>query len=397
MAYTRKHVAKAPVDQEIGVEARATLEYYVTLPDTYNDKKNYGVVFCITAWGDRADSDYQLKKLRPYIADNYNLIVVGIRYHNDLRRKEDDIKIDLERICNFYNIPRHELYNLTDGDLVLDKLFQMLHAKQIFSLDSTLAVETKALHYSSFGFMPAIDHIYVLEDLIKNYNIDKKQIIAYGSSYGGYVALMLGKIAPKTFSLIIDNSGFCYTDLKEVFGGMVEGIGGSFSKEINGRRYQIPITRNTIWSLDEMSENYFSDAHRKIRNVLLEEHMTKSETVYCIYHSVKDILIPIEVKDKFCNAIGKDHDVHYWRITNEDIDGVTFKTLDHGMEASLRGLFDLSLECIGGGISKITDLIDFDLDSIYEFDCGDRVYKFSYSKDGLKVEIIKKQLIKAGV
>lgn len=390
MANLKKYIIKAPIDPEIDLKVRDDLEYYVTLPETYSSKKEYGVVFCITAWGDNASSDYQLKKMHPYIADKYEVIVVGVRYHNDLRQNEEDIKIDLNGICSFYNISKNQLLSLKDGNEILDKLFEILEERQIYSLDNSLAFEVKEYHYSSFGFMPAIDHMNVLVDLMKNYNINKEQIIAYGSSYGGYIALMLGKIAPRTFSAIIDNSGFCYTNIDEILGGIIEGANGSYPRVINGRRYQIPIVRNTIWSLDEMSPYYFSDAHRKIRNVLIEDHMTKSETVYCIFHSVKDTLVPIKVKDKFCDKIGKDHDVHYWRITSEDIDGVIFKTLKHGMESSLIKLFDLSVECIGSIVSKTTNLIDFDLNSIYDFDCGDRTYKFSYLKDELKVEIIKK-------
>ncbi|MDD7794619.1 hypothetical protein PTZ02_10085 [Clostridium sp. 'White wine YQ'] len=36
--------------------------------------------------------------------------------------------------------------------------------------------------YSYFGFMPAIDHLNVLFEIIKNYNIDKQKIIAFGRS-----------------------------------------------------------------------------------------------------------------------------------------------------------------------------------------------------------------------
>jgi Protein of unknown function (DUF2920). len=67
---------------------RDTLEYSLTLPPGFDPSKKYGLVFCIPGYGDDADSDYQANKLRPYIAGKYDLIVAGIRYHNDKKQVE---------------------------------------------------------------------------------------------------------------------------------------------------------------------------------------------------------------------------------------------------------------------------------------------------------------------
>jgi len=85
--------------------------------------------------------------------------------------------------------------------------------------------------------------------------------MAFGSSYGGYITSLMGKYAPFTFSLIIDNSGFCVSSLYEVVGEKTGGYNGAIARYINNKRYEIPVVTDTIWSIDETSEYYFSDAH----------------------------------------------------------------------------------------------------------------------------------------
>lgn len=235
--------------------------------------------------------------------------------------------------------------------------------------------------------MPAIEHLNVLFDIIKKYNIDKHNIIAFGTSYGGYIASLMAKYAPNTFSLIIDNSGFCVAQLQEVFGGLVGGVGGSIARYINNKRYEIPFTTSTLWSLDETSEYYFSDVNKQIRNLLIEDHRTPSSTVYCCYHSEKDSIAPIDLKDKMYNLLKKYNVTYYKRVKEEDIDGKLLKNTSHGMNASLRGIFDVSIEKYNKLNCKKEDDIDFDRNVVYGFPCSSKLYNFYYSNSGLNVEI----------
>lgn len=387
LAITQKISIEAPIDPEINIKSRDTLEYYITFPNGYDKSKKYGLVFCITGYGDSAVSDYQMNKLRPYIADKYNIIVVGVRYHNDLRIT-GEISGDIDRICNWYGVNKSYFKNLNDGQQVTNDLYDLLISKNLFSLDPRASVKCNAYHnYSSFGFMPAIDHLIVLFDILNKYNIDKSNIISFGSSYGGYISLLMAKYAPNTFSLIIDNSGFCVSDLHEIFGGIVGGAGGSFPKYVDGKRYEIPFTTNTLWSLDETSEYYFSDSHKKIRSLILEEHRTPSKTVYFSYHSQKDSLIPIEQKDKMYDVIKKFNVIYYKRVNEQDMDGKMFKSLSHGMSASLKEMFDFSVaEFRKMNVDKESDT-DFDRNVTYGFPCLDKLYNFTYTDKGFKVEI----------
>lgn len=363
------------------------MEYFVTFPDGYDPTKSYGLVFCIPGYGDTADSVYHADKLRPYLADKYNLLTVGVRYHND-QRFTNQSNIHLDSICQWYHLKSNYFQGL-NGNQVVDAIFDLLRSRNIFSLESRLAFKTSSFHkYSSFGFMPAIDHLKVLHDISNKINIDKHNIIAFGTSYGGYIASLMAKYAPQTFCLVIDNSGFCVSQLREVFGGQVGGVGAVNIKEIDGQRYEIPVTVDTIWSLDETSPYYFSDSHRKIRSLMVEEHRLPFNTMHCCYHSVRDTISPISLKDKTYSILKKYNPIFYKRIeTAVDIDGLVFKNLDHGMNASLRRLFDMAMVEYEKLNLEQEGLTDFDRDITYEFDCSDKTYKFAYSRFGLDVTI----------
>src|SRR5208337_1213729 len=65
-------------DIELGFE-RKPIEYFMTFPDNgIND--DTGLILAIPGYGDRADFQYQKDKLRPYLANKYNCITVGINY-----------------------------------------------------------------------------------------------------------------------------------------------------------------------------------------------------------------------------------------------------------------------------------------------------------------------------
>lgn len=388
MSTTEKITLKAPVDPEIDIKVRESLDYYITFPTGYDKSKSYGLVFCITGYGDSAESEYQSDKLRPYIADKYNMITVGVRYHNDLRIDSNKLTFQFTQICNWYGLDPNYFNEVKNIEQALDKIFDLLVSRNIYSLETRISIKTTAYNqYSSFGFMPAIDHLNVLFDIINKYNIDKQNIIAFGSSYGGYIASLMAKYAPNTFSLVIDNSGFCVTQLQEIFGGQVGGAGGAYARYINNTRYEIPFTTNTLWSLDETSKYYFSDSNKQIRNLLIADHRTPSATVYCCYHSEQDTVASINLKDEMYNLLKNYNVTYYKRVKEEDVDGKLFKNSSHGMNASLRTMFDISLKKYNKLNHKKEDNIDFDRDITYGFPCLNKVYNFSYTNNGLAVEI----------
>jgi|GEM_PF-929927 len=388
MAYTERFTIAAPADPEVNIKVRDTLEYYMVFPTGYKKEEKYGMAFCISGYGETANSEYYIDKLCPYISDTYNIITVGVRYHND-ERVTPSYTVNIVDICKFYGVSEDYFSNSNVGN-VIDRIFDLLVERRVPMLERTYCLLADQYHkYSSFGLMPAIDHLVVLSNILRDYNIDKDNIIAFGTSYGGYVASLMAKYAPQTFSLVIDNSGFCLTHLQEVLGAHIGGMSGAIVHYVDGVRYQIPYTSNSIWSLDETSSFYFSDAHKQIRNLIVEEHRSKSDTLHCCYHSTHDNLVPIALKDKMYNTLSKFNPTFYKRVEHRDIDGELFKSTEHGMDASLRKMFDYSMKVYETNKHKRSGVTDFDLSSTNSFICMDRQYNFMFSDKGFNVNIAK--------
>lgn len=78
---------------------------------------------------------------------------------------------------------------------------------------------------------------------------------------------------------------------------------------------------------------------------------------------------------------------YYRKIDKKDIDGLIFKNLNHGMSASLRGIFDISHQEYSRYSSKLNNSTDYDNNISYGFPCSNKLYTFSYSPNGLKITI----------
>jgi hypothetical protein len=384
------------MDPELQLNTKSELVYYINYPDNYNPLVEYPLIVSIDGYGGHPESEYQAQKLRPYLSNKYNSIVVGVSYHC-INRTGNAVEFSPDMWEMVFDlIPGDFKKRVTDGkslEKILDGIFDFLVEKKISRLSPLLAIKSSLPDkYSSFGFLPAIEHLNVIYDILANNKIKLSEINILGTSYGGYIALLMGKFAPHTFNFIIDNSGFVATQFSEIYPSLVSSS-ASYMRMINGKRYEIPVSTKSIWENNEFSKNYFSDAHRMIRNVAIKEHMTQSDTKYYSYHSQEDLLALITEKQLFCERLKDFAYVDFAKISENEIDGSLFKSLNHGMNASLRGLYDISFkknELLG---TKHNSQTDFHLNSQHVFDCFSKKYKFTYSMDrGLKVEIISNEM-----
>ncbi len=224
--------------------------------------------------------------------------------------------------------------------------------------------------------------------MISKHRIRLSEIHLLGTSYGGYIALLMAKFAPHTFNVVIDNSGFVMAQFSEIYPSVVR-ASGSYARNIDGIRYEVPVAASSIWENDELSYFYFSDANKMIRNLSVKEHMVNSETKYFIYHSVHDLVAPFPHKKRMCEQLQDFAHVDLMSVDRESIDGSLFKTVQHGMQASLRGLFDLSYEkSLGVGSAKAAET-DFHRKSSHVFSCLDKRYHFDYDLElGVSVSVM---------
>lgn len=385
MSLTNTFYTRAHPDVELGYR-RSILEYELTFPAAGIDEET-GLIMFITPFGDSPKSVYQSEKLRPYLANNHNCIVAGVNYFG-MDRTKGSIAFDdhfFGTLQALYDIPFTDFLN-PDGSLK-NECIQILaahlkHRGIKYLSDSSAPLFRMAYHlqgeYQSFGFLPALDYLVVLGDILKKHQINKRKIIAYGSSYGGYVGLLLGKFAPHTFSVIVDNSGYsrasiyniCTTELKAQ-----EVIYKDEHVHISG----IP---EEPWTLkNESDPNYFSDSHRAIRSLLEVNHRISSDTSYYIFHGDNDTVCPTSEKEQAVEILRKYNPVHFKKVMESDLDGVVFKSMKHGMNASLRGIFDHVQMTDRKNLLKDTPTTDFDQENVHDFECGNKTYRFSYSAD----------------
>lgn len=354
-----------------------------------------GLIVFINGFNTDAESDYQRKVLKPYLANKYNCVVMDTNYFG-LRRVTD--VSPTESLVNNFNMIYSDNMKISDAnsmDVVFTHIIGRLVSINCNSLDTRcqFVLTGKKGEYESWGYIPAIDILNYTGMLIRKYKLNCKRLILYGMSYGGYVAKLIGKLAPHTFSVIIDKAGFSRVKMKHVLGHeLIKADYSNSYPDISGKRVLISNYYDNPWTIMKKdSPCYFSDAHRMIRSLLVEKHRIPSDTRYYAFHSVPDDIAPIEDCDMEMDILKKYNKVHYERVDAGMIGKSIFKSDRHDLSVSTRGLFDYVAGLDGGSLEKESVNNDFMLQSRHCFDCGDREYIFQYSNNyQLRVEINKK-------
>lgn len=382
---TLKYKIKPHEDIELGF-VREELDYYITLPSVGVTEET-GIILTIPGFGGLANSIYQSEKLNSYLAEKYNCIVVSLNYFGIYRGSE--MKLDdyfFRNMEKVYGIPYSYWDNISSENEFYIEVGKLLASKGISKLDPQCQALklTGRQEYQSFGFLPALDYLTVLGEVLKNYPVvNKKKIIAYGSSYGGYIAMLCGKFAPNTFSVIIDNSGFSRSVMKYIVGREILESDFDVNVNVDNKMYTIPFSYNNPWTImDETSPYYFGDSHKQIRNLLIREHRVKSNTRYYIFHCQEDHIASVEDKDKLATLLMNYNSTYYKRVGKSDIDGELYKTYGHAMNASLRKLFDhVADQEREYGLVKETSKNEFLDNKTNLFNCGNKNYIFNFKND----------------
>ncbi|AIQ61279.1 DUF2920 family protein [Paenibacillus borealis] len=385
MLETLCHKIKPHDDIELGF-VREELDYYISIP--YEGiTESTGIILTIPGFGGLANTSYQLEKLNPYLAEKYNCVVVSINYFGIYRGvKTLTDSLFTENMKNIYGVPSDYWDNISSDNDFYTKVGQLLESKGLSQLDprcQALRI-TERNEYQSFGFLPALDHLAVLGDVLRRYPLlDKKKIIAYGSSYGGYIAMLCGKFAPNTFSVIIDNSGFSRSEMKHIVGREIFEPDFAVNLNYNNKSYTLNYAYNNPWTiLDETSPNYFGDSHKLIRNLLAREHRIPSETRYYLFHCEEDHIASVKDKDMVATLLTNYNFTYYKRIGEADLDGALFKNYTHAMNASLRKLFDYVAELdLKYGLTKELSENEFSKNTLHSMNCGRSSYIFEFREN----------------
>ncbi|WP_276661900.1 DUF2920 family protein [Syntrophomonas wolfei] len=372
-------------DIELNQE-REEIKAFLTMPDA-GINPDTGIIMVVNELGELADSDYQKNELRPYLANKLNCIAVGVNYFGVYRNSQIQIRPsflhNINRIYNM-NLTLESFTGVQSAADVYRIIAEAVVAKGITSLDLRCQPHliTGKDEYQSWGFLPAIDCLQVLGEVLQHYNLDTRKVLAFGKRYGAYIALLMGKYAPHTFSAIIDYEGYSRAELKHIVSGELMEADYLFSFNLNNdMKFYIASACNNPWTIEnECSLQYFSDSHRQIRSLLCEKHRVPSETCYYSYHSEDNGVTPIYDKDRMVEILQGYNTVFYNRMAADD----------ENVRLTDKDLFARILTDHGESLQKISADTDFSSGSNYIFDCGEKSYDFRFDNKGyIQVSLIK--------
>lgn len=197
--------------------------------------------------------------------------------------------------------------------------------------------------YQNFGLMAAIDIINACNHAIKKFDLDENNIILIGSSYGGYIANLVTKIAPGLIRAVFDNSSWAKVNLSYVVG-----------RELMSPEYRVKLSEKLFlnlfvkspWTLKSSLPNSLSNEKLAIRN-FDKSDLTRMKsyggdrTCYLFYHAVNDTIADTKQKMTMArNMIELGFMVSMEVFEEQDVDGKFIKSLNHGMGLSMLSFFE---------------------------------------------------------
>ncbi|EGK8259372.1 DUF2920 family protein [Campylobacter coli] len=390
-------------DVELNIKRTSKLEYRISYDD---EKEIKAIVFIIGGYGANANI-YFLDSYRNYIAKNFDVVAVHVFYHCFCQRRsdvekystladftKDDLKL-IEKVLRKYNIPCDQLANNTVVSHCEYLSEIMTELKMLNRLPYDFEERLSATFipsrgdYQNFGIMAAIDHINALKDLVKCFPkfADLPKIYG-GGSYGGYLALLIAKIAPWYVDGVIDNSGSALPPLNYILGREMEHSYGDYYEDFPHNR--IIFFLKTHWTRKENSPYFFNNENYFIRTLLNKDHLIlqsqkNKNIIYVSYHSKEDPLTPANFKEQTMQILKiLGYDVSLNLIDENKIDGKFIKNLDHGCGIPDKALFRKELPLM---LEKLQKRKSFMQENSISYPCGNKVFTFKDVENQLKLII----------
>ncbi|EAJ6790123.1 DUF2920 family protein [Campylobacter coli] len=389
-------------DVELGIKRTSKLEYRISYDD---EKEMKAIVFIIGGYGANANIHF-LDSYRNYIAKNFDVVTINVFYHCFCQRRSDVLKYDasakfleedlenFSKVLNDFNIDSRNL----NSNNALEYYHHLDHYITTLKSQGKLAQNYQAKFtstfippngdYQNYGIMAAIDHINALKDLVKCFPkfADLPKIYG-GGSYGGYLALLIAKIAPWYVDGVIDNSGSAVPPLNYILGREME---SGCDYVLNSSHILIQCFLKTHWTRKENSPYFFNNENYFIRTLLNKDHLIlqsqkNKNIIYVSYHSKEDSLTPANFKEQTMQILKiLGYDVSLNLIDENKIDGKFIKNLDHGCGIPDKALFRKELPLM---LEKLQGRKSLMQENSISYPCGNKVFTFKDVENQLKLII----------
>ncbi|HEF3809160.1 TPA: DUF2920 family protein [Campylobacter jejuni] len=384
-------------DEELGIGRISKLEYRISYDD---EKEIKAIVFIVGGFGSNQNISF-LDFDREYIAKKFDVVAVNVFYHCFCHRQSTESKYsasiamqdkDIQNLKSAFSRLgasfEYDSRNVKNSLEQLDEIIQNLKYQNKISHDFKLSLTGMLVppngDHQNYGIMAAIDHINALKDLVKRFPkfADLPKIYG-GGSYGGYLSLLIAKIAPWYVDGVIDNSGSALPLLVSIIGG--DANTGDFIF----RTKNIDLFCSTVsyWTrTDDLSPYFFGNENYMIRSLLNSSHLQiqakkNNNIIFVSYHSVKDGFKTSKDKEmlfKVYKVLGYDATLYLIKDESE-IDGKFIKDLNHGMRISDKALFRKELPLM---LEKLQGRKSFMQENSISYPCGDKVFTFKDDEIG---------------
>jgi len=375
-------------DFELGFEhfSRQT-DYFLTMPES----PPKGLVVYVPGFGEDA-GDYRHVFCRK-IAQNYGMAALTVDYHCFYSRPdlEDSVVYEAQDVALIEKLfMKHK--QPFSGSSVQEGVAALNHYLAANNLreEITATLKPGKDEYQNGGVLQALDIINAVGHVLENQAISVDNVILVGSSYGGYIANLATKFAPKTFRAVFDNSSWANPNFIYIVGreyGVPE-----FKDPIHSHIMTLFYVR-TAWTLKKGLPNTFDGKRFHIRSFSADQLSLFSnyqpETYYYFIHAEKDTIASTEDKIQMAsNMIAHQMNVHMEVIEADDVDGQYIKTIAHGMKLSMLTLFDKAYSHIEN--HQVSKENDFTKKSKVSYDSAECRYEFDYTSLPVKARVIAK-------
>ncbi|MEM7626664.1 MAG: DUF2920 family protein [Planctomycetota bacterium] len=400
----------APPDVELDRARPDPVRYDLAWPDSeHASPAPPGLVLLIPGFGQDNDDGY-LRAFREWIAARFGLAAMTVRYHGIHNRPNQGAAPQfttedagrLYHACEAHGIA----WPPPDQAPNLNQLIQQLH-----HATSTKAVEAQRRGAPApsmttltcgllspdgpvnLGLPQALDHLAALCHLQQHRPIDTANVVALGSSHGGYLAQLCAKLAPNTFRAVLDNSGYAQLPERYVDGrpSLTPDCFDAWSPVF---RFAYFVTSG--WSLDAAAPNHYHADARALRDLAFAPHREavraatdRPAAVRCV-HAPDDEIAPTTDKQRYVETLRRDGvDATIQVMAEPDVDGRYVKTLDHGLGLSLRTFFEKHYTTLPAHETAHTN--DAARGTTLIFAGSDRAYHLTHGPDGPAVRYTSNQ------
>ncbi|MCR2058487.1 DUF2920 family protein [Campylobacter lari] len=390
-------------DVELNIKRENKLEYRITYDD---DKEMKAIVFIIGSYGSNVDLSF-VDFDRQFIAKKFDVVAINVLYHCfGCRINEKDKRYsaqfyfdesDVERIKNFLNKINPNINDINIGFTknyfsYLEYTIDMYKEKNFVNKDCkfyfTCTMQPSNNEYQNYGIIAAIDHINVLKDVYCKFPNFKNLPKVYGGvSYGGYLSLLISKIAPWYVDGVIDNSGEAMLILNYI-------IGRDFDIPdvvYDTKNLKIGCFLKTYWNANKESPYCFKNENYEIRTLLNQTHLIlqaqkNKKIIFISYHNYNDKMASCEFKNnymKILEALG--YDVSFNLVDEKDIDGKFIKNSSHGSGIKTKALFNKELPKM---LEKMKNKTFYMKEDSISYPCKNKVFTFKDKDNKFVLEII---------